>query len=112
MLFHPNPPGEEAPFEEIRGDVTRWLGVHCGQLVLTPFLVLAVWRLLDGLPSLAARVSRAAVFLWAVFFTAYDSIQGIATGVLIRYAEGVSGAEQAGIARALDYLVSDQSPRR
>lgn len=39
---------------------------------------------------------------------AYDSIQGIATGVLIRYADGdLAGDEQAGVARALDYLVSD-----
>lgn len=106
LLFHPNP--EAGPFEAIRDVVDRWLFVHVGQLVLTPLLVYAVWRLLDGIPSRAASVSRAAAVVWAAFFTAYDSIQGIATGVLIRYADGdLAGAEQAGVARALDYLVSD-----
>jgi hypothetical protein len=106
LLFHPNPEG--GPFESIRDVVDRWLIVHVGQLVLTPLLVLAVWRLLDGLSSRAAMVSRAAAVVWAAFFTAYDSIQGIATGLVIRYADGdLAGGEQAGVARALDYLVSD-----
>lgn len=106
LLFHPNPEGD--PFDAIRGVVDRWLIVHVGQLVLTPLLVLAVWRVLDGLPFRAAKVSRAAAVVWAAFFTAYDSIQGIVTGLLIRYAEAdLAGGEQAGVARALDYLVSD-----
>ena len=106
LLFHPNPGGEA--FESVSGVVDRWLFVHVGQLVLTPLLVLAVWRLLDGLPSRAATVGRAAAVVWAAFFTAYDSIQGIAAGVVIRWADGaLAGAEQAGVARAVDYLVSD-----
>jgi hypothetical protein len=106
LLFHPNPEG--TPFESIRDVTNRWLVVHVGQLVLTPLLVLAVWQLLDGLHSRAAKISRAAAVVWAAFFTAYDSVQGIATGLLIRYADGdLAGAEQAGVARALDYIVSD-----
>src|SRR5215216_4742022 len=106
LLFHPNPEG--GPFDAIRGVVDRWLFVHVGQIVLTPLLVFAVWRLLDGLDFRSAKVSRAAVVVWAVFFTAYDSVQGIATGLLIRFADAdLSGAEQAGVARALDYVVND-----
>jgi hypothetical protein len=106
LLFHPNPEG--GPFESVRDVVDRWLVVHVGQLLLTPFLVLVVWRLLDGFDWRAAKVSRGAAVVWAVFFTAYDSIQGIATGLLIRFADSdLAGEEQAGLARALDYLVSD-----
>ena len=106
LLFHPNPEG--GPFESVRDVVDRWLVVHVGQLLLTPFLVLVVWRLLDGFEWRAAKVSRGAAVVWAVFFTAYDSIQGIAIGLLIRYGDGsLSGDEQAGLARGLDYLVSD-----
>lgn len=106
LLFHPNPEG--GPFESIRGVVDRWLAVHVGQLVLAPLLVLAVWWLLEGLDSRSAKVARAGAVVWAVFFTAYDSIQGIATGLLIRFADAdLAGAEQAGVARALDYIVSD-----
>ena len=50
IVFHPNP-GGDSPYQGIRDDVDRWLFVHVGQLILTPFLFLAVWRLLDGLSS-------------------------------------------------------------
>jgi hypothetical protein len=106
ILFHPNP-GEAGPYEEIKDVVDRWLLVHVGQLILTPLLFFAVWRLLDGLSSAAARVSRAALVVWTVFFSAYDSIQGVATGVLTRHANDLAGEEQDGVARALDFLVED-----
>lgn len=106
VLFHPNP-GEGTPYQEIKDDVDRWLLVHVGQLILTPLLFLAVWRLLDGLSSAAAMVSRVALVVWTVSFSAYDSIQGVATGVLIRHANGLAGEEQEGVARAINFLVED-----
>ena len=106
VLFHPNP-GEAGPYEEIKDVVDRWLLVHVGQLILTPLLFLAVWRLLDGLSSTAATVSRAALVVWTVFFSAYDAMQGVATGVLVRHANGLAGEERDGVARAIDFLVND-----
>jgi hypothetical protein len=106
VLFHPMP-GGDGTYEGIRDDVGRWLFVHVGQLVLTPLLFLAVWKLLDGLSSAAATISRAALVVWTVFFSAYDSIQGVATGVLTRHANGLADEEQAGYAQAIDFLVSD-----
>jgi hypothetical protein len=106
IVFHPNPTDPNA-YEGIKDVVNRWLVVHVGQLVLAPLVFLAVWRLLAGLHSVAATVSRAALVVWAVFFSAYDTVQGIATGLLARYANGVAGEEQAAIAGALQYLVED-----
>jgi hypothetical protein len=106
ILFHPVP-GGDSPYEGIRDDVDRWLFIHIGQLILTPFLFLAVWRLLDGLNSATAQVSRAALVVWTVFFSAYDSIQGVATGILAHEANGLAGEEQADFARAIDFLVED-----
>ena len=56
------------------------------QLVLMPFLAAGVWMLLDGLQSVAAWVARSALVLWLVFFSAFDAVAGIATGVLTRHA--------------------------
>ena len=106
IVFHPNP-GGDSPYEGIADVVDRWLFVHVGQLILTPFLFLAVWRLLDGLSSAAATVSRAALVVWTVFFSAYDSIQGIATGILTRWANDLAGEEQAAVARAIEFVVED-----
>ena len=104
ILFHPNP-GGDSPYEGITDVVDRWLVVHVGQLILTPFLFLAVWRLLDGLSSAAATISRAALVVWTVFFSAYDSIQGIATGILTRWANDLPGEEQGAVARAIEFVV-------
>src|SRR5918994_2822810 len=106
IAFHPNP-GGDSPYEGITDVVNRWLVVHVGQLILTPLLFLAVWKLLDGLSSAAATISRAALVVWTVFCSAYDSIQGVATGVLTRHANGLADEEQAGYAQAIDFLVSD-----
>jgi hypothetical protein len=106
ILFHPMPEGDSA-YEGMKNQVDAFLFVHVGQLILTPFLFLAVWRLLQGLPSVAAMMSRAALVVWAVFFSAYDSIQGIATGLLTDHANGLAGQEQAAVAGAIDFLVKD-----
>src|SRR5918995_13167 len=63
VLFHPMP-GEGGPYEGIKDEVNRWLVVHVGQLVSTPILFFAVWRLLDGLTSPAATMSRCALVVW------------------------------------------------
>ena len=83
ILFH--------PYEGIKDVVDRWLVVHVGQLVLAPLVFLAVWRLVADLHSVAATVSRAALVVWAVWFSAYDTVQGIATGLLVRYSSGLAG---------------------
>jgi hypothetical protein len=106
ILFHPVPSGDTT-LDGLDGVVDRWLVVHVGQLILTPLLFLAVWRLLAGLTSTAATVSRCALVVWTVFFTAYDAIQGVANGLLVRYAGGLPEAEQLAVADALDYLVFD-----
>jgi hypothetical protein len=106
ILFHPMP-GGDSTYDGINDVVNRWLIVHVGQLILTPLLFLAVWRLLDGLASPAATVSRCALVVWTVFFSAYDAVQGIATGVLVRHNNSLAGAEQDAVAGALDYLVQD-----
>jgi hypothetical protein len=106
VLFHPMPAGD-TPYEGLMDDVDLWLFVHVGQLILTPFLFLAVWRLLDGLSSAATLINRSALVVWTVFFSAYDSVQGVAAGLLTRYANGLAGEEQSSVGRAIDYLVED-----
>jgi len=106
IVFHPNP-GGDSPYEGITDVVHRWLCFHVGQLILTPYQFLAVWRLLYSLTSAAARISRAALVVWTVFFSAYDSIQGVATGILTRWANDRAAEEQAAVARAIEFVVED-----
>lgn len=95
------------PYAGIADETDRWLFVHIAQLVLTPFLGALVWMLLAGLESAAARIARAALVLWLVFFSAFDAIAGIATGVLSRHANSLAGEEREGVVDAIDYLFDD-----
>jgi hypothetical protein len=96
-LLHPEEPQDSG----------RWVFVHYAQLVLTPFLAFAVWKLLDGIRSTAATISRVALAVWMIFFSAYDATAGVATGLLARHADSLSGAEQTAVNSAVDWLLND-----
>lgn len=88
-LFHPlSHPAD------LEGATTRWLTLHVLQLVFTVFLAYSVWTLLDGLAGSAATVARVSLPVFLVFFAAYDTSAGIATGWLAS-AEGVGDTEPA-----------------
>jgi hypothetical protein len=107
-FLHPGGVGNEpAPYEGIADDANKWIFVHFSQLVLTPFMAVGVWLLLDGIHSVAATVARASLVVWMVFFSAFDAIAGIAVGVLTRYANGLAGDEQDAVVGAIDFLFQD-----
>jgi hypothetical protein len=100
-----HPMGE--PYEGIADQANLWIYVHLAQLVLAPFLAAGVWILLGGIQSVPALVARAALALWLVFFSAFDAIAGIATGVLTRHANSLAGEEREGAVAAIDFLWAD-----
>jgi hypothetical protein len=97
-----HPMGE--PYEGIADEANLWISVHVAQLVLTPFLAAGVWLLLGGIQSVPALVARSFLALWMVFFSAFDAVAGIATGVLTRHANSLTGDEQEGVVAAIDFL--------
>lgn len=72
---------------------TAWLTVHAGAAVCFPLMAAVVWRLLRGLDGRAALVARASLLVFAVFYTAWEVMTGIATGVLAE-AGDVEGVER------------------
>lgn len=102
LPFHP--PGGDPVYEGVRGDVGAWLFVHVGMLLALPLLGIAAYLLLDGLHGLAALVSRVALVFFLVFYTAYEATVGVATGVLVEYANGLAGPEQAAVGDAIQEL--------
>jgi hypothetical protein len=105
LAFHPqtNP----ALSAEFLGQNGRWIGVHVVQLVLTVPLGFAVPWALEGLYGAAATVARLAMATFMVFFSAYDAVAGLATGILIRYGQGLTGDDRDAVAGAVDYLFTD-----
>jgi hypothetical protein len=63
-------------------DIPTWMVVHIAQLVFAPIIALGIVALLKGIEGSAATVARGAAVLWAAWFSAYDAVAGIATGIL------------------------------
>src|SRR5215218_9640773 len=104
-ILHPG--GGEEPPEGIADQANKWIFVHVGQLVLTPFLAAGVWMLLDGIQSVAALDARAALVVWMVFFSAFDAIAGVAVGVLTRHANSLAAEERETLFSAINFLFTD-----
>ena len=52
----------------------------------------------------AATVSRIALIVFLVFYTAYEVTVGLGTGILVDYAKGLPAAEQAAVADAIQHI--------
>ena len=91
-IFHPHPTGVAGAVEQ--GGWFMWF--HIIQVPLIGLIALAVYLLTEGLEGRAVMVSRWAIGVFAVFFSAYDAAAGIATGYALRNAQELpAGAQQA-----------------
>jgi hypothetical protein len=84
-IFHPHPSGVSDAVEQ--GEWFMWF--HIIQVPLIGLIALAVYLLTEGLEGRAVMVSRWAIGVFAVFFSAYDAAAGIATGYALRNAQGL-----------------------
>lgn len=87
-LFHPH------PHDLLNLDVHTWLAVHYLQILLFPLAALGIATLVRGRAGISATVCRAAMFVFAVSYTAFDTAAGVVTGVLVKAARA-SGAADA-----------------
>ena len=98
LLFHPGGEADQI-YLSIQDQVTAALVVHIGMMLFIPLMAAAIYLVLRGVKGTAARVSRIALVPFVVFFSAYETLQGTANGVLSSELNGrpeeqrASGAE-------------------
>jgi hypothetical protein len=92
-VFHPHPDSVAEGVEQ--GGWFLWF--HMIQLVLTGLIALAVYLLTDGMAGRAVSVSRWAIAVFAVFFSAYDAAAGVATGFVLQSAQDLSAEGQTAV---------------
>lgn len=92
-VFHPQPDSVAEGVEQ--GAWFMWF--HLIQLLLTGLIALAVYLLTDGLEGWPVSVSRWAIGVFAVFFSAYDAAAGVATGFVLRSAQELSVEGQTAV---------------
>lgn len=76
-LFHPH------PHDLWRLDLRAWMAVHYAQILLFPLTALALATLVRHRPGFAAALCRAGAFVFGVTWVAFDSVAGVATGILL-----------------------------
>lgn len=93
LLFHPRGEGEDF-YPIIRDDVTAWEIVHLGTLIFVPLMAGVVLLLLRGTEGTSAMVSRIALAVFAVVYTAWEVLIGIGTGILVDEVNQLAEAER------------------
>lgn len=93
LLFHPTGDDEDI-YAGLHDVVDRWLVVHVGMMVLIPLFAAAIYLLVRGIDNTAARVCRIALAPFVVFYTAWEVLLGIGTGVLVQDVNGLPADER------------------
>jgi len=106
----PWPVGSEVEiYTKLRDHATLWITIHVVQLLLILLLAVALYWLIEGLTTTAARVSRVALLPYLVFYSAFDSIVGLSRGLVAHYGSQLAPAQQAVMPGAIDSLASSWS---
>ena len=94
LLFHPSGEGDQI-YLDVEDEVTEMLAVHVGMMLFIPLIAVAIYLLLRGVQGTAAQISRIALVPFVVFFSAWETLQGIATGILASELNGRPENERA-----------------
>ena len=93
-VLHPQP---EMNVQAIM-DASTWFTLfHVIQLALIGLVGMSVLLLADSFGRATAWASRIGVGMFLVFFSAYDTLAGIGTGLAMRSARDLSPAQQEGV---------------
>jgi hypothetical protein len=83
LMFHPAHDPADV-YGTLRDQTTAWLVVHIGTLPLIAVMGVALFLLVRDLPGTAARIARAAIVPFVLFYGAAEAILGVATGVHVQ----------------------------
>jgi hypothetical protein len=93
-VFHPQPDFHVQALL----DASTWFAVfHVIQLMLTGLVAMSVLLLASDFGRASAWVTRLGIGVFLVFFSAYDTLAGIGTGLAMRSARDLSAEQQVGV---------------
>ena len=93
-IFHPQP---EVNVQALLDASTWFAWFHVIQLVLTGLVALSVLLLAADYGRATAWTTRLGIGVFLVFFSAYDTLAGIGTGLAMRSARDLPAAQQEGV---------------
>jgi hypothetical protein len=93
-VFHPNP---DFNVQALLEAATWFAWFHVIQLVLAGLVALSVLLLAADYGRANAWITRLGIGIFLVFFSAYDTLAGIGTGLAMQTARGLGAAQQEGV---------------
>ena len=93
-ILHPQP---DETVQALMDASTWFAGFHVIQLALAGLVALSVLVLADSFGRATAWVTRLGIGVFLVFFSAYDAVAGIGTGLAMRSARDLSAVQQQGV---------------
>ena len=87
---------------EVGDATTLYIGIHLVQPVFILLLAWGTWLLVRDLPGRAAQVARVAIVPYAIVYSMFDAIAGVALGGTVRLANDASAADAAAVQRLMD----------
>jgi hypothetical protein len=79
-----------------------YIFLHLVQPFLIALIAFGLWLLVDGLESTAAMVVRYSLVAYLIVYSMFDAVAGVATGLIVQEANGMSVADQAAVQRMMD----------
>jgi hypothetical protein len=83
-------------------DTTLYIGIHLVQPFFILLLAWGTWLLVKDLPGRAAQVARIAIVPYAIAYSMFDAIAGVALGGIVRLANDASAADGAVVQRLMN----------
>jgi hypothetical protein len=87
---------------EVGDATTVYIGIHLVQPVFILLLAWGTWLLVKDLPGRAAQVARVAILPYAIAYSMFDAIAGVALGGIVRLANDAPAADAAAVQRLMD----------
>lgn len=87
---------------EVGDATTLYIGIHLVQPFFILFLAWGTWLLVRDLPGRAAQVARVAIVPYAIAYSMFDAIAGVALGGIVSLANDASAADGAVVQRLMD----------
>jgi hypothetical protein len=96
-ILHPQP---DETVQALMDASTWFAGFHVIQLALAGLDALSVLLLADSFGRAHTWATRLGVGVFLVFFSAYDAVAGIGTGLAMRSARDLTAVQQEGVSRS------------
>ena len=100
LWFHPAV-DPDSVYEDLRDQVSTYVIVHVGTLIFIGLMGVALYMLVQGLPGRAATISRWAIGPFVLFYAAWETVIGLAVGVLVQHANDAPAGERAAVSDAI-----------